>query len=242
MRDRHYNISNCGDHAVTIEMGETMDISTHRDVMALFHQLLNSNISGVKDIIPAYTTITVVYDIMEVKRFTDDVAHSFIKKEIEKEISKYDWKNDSSASEITIPVCYDVSLGIDLTEMSRKKSLSVERIIHLHASRLYDVYMIGFLPGFAYMGIVDDKIATPRLSRPRINVPAGSVGIAGNQTGIYPLDSPGGWNIIGQTPLRIFDANKEEPCLLKPGDKIKFVAISLSEFNQQKNFHEHHYL
>jgi inhibitor of KinA len=234
MSGHHYNISNCGDHAVTIEMGETIDIITHKDVMKLFQQLSKANIPGVKDIIPAYTTITVVYDIMEVKRFTDNAAHSFIKKEIEKEISKCDWKNDSSAAEITIPVCYDLSLGIDLAEMSRQKSLSIEQIIYFHTSKLYDVYMIGFLPGFAYMGIVDDRIAMPRLSKPRTNVPAGTVGIAGNQTGIYPLDSPGGWNIIGQTPLRMFDANKEEPCLLKPGDKIKFIAISLEEFNQQK--------
>jgi inhibitor of KinA len=234
MSGHHYNISNCGDHAVTIEMSETIDIITHKDVMALVHQLSKANLPGVKDIIPAYTTVTVVYDIMEVKRFTDGIAHSFIKKEIEKEINKCNWKNDSSAPEITIPVCYDLSLGIDLAEMSRQKSLSIEQIIHLHTSKLYDVYMIGFLPGFAYMGIVDDRIAMPRLSKPRTNVPAGTVGIAGNQTGIYPLHSPGGWNIIGQTPLRMFDANKEEPCLLKPGDKIKFIAISLEEFNQQK--------
>jgi inhibitor of KinA len=234
MRDHHYNISNCGDNAITIEMGEAIDIITHKDVMALFHQLSKANISGIKDIIPAYTTITVVYDIMEVKRFTDDVAHSFIKKEIEKEIGQCDWRNSDSTAKVSIPVCYDVSLGIDLAEMSKQKGLKIEQIIYLHTSKLYDVYMIGFLPGFAYMGIVDDKISTPRLGKPRTNVPAGSVGIAGNQTGIYPLDSPGGWNIIGQTPLRMFNLNKEEPCLLKPGDKVKFTAISLEEFNQQK--------
>ena len=202
--------------------------------MALFHELSNANIVGAKDIIPAYTTITVVYDIAAIRKITNTAAYKYISEQIEKAISECDWKNESSPREIIIPVCYDISLGIDLPEMSNQKNISIEEIISIHTSSTYNVYMLGFLPGFAYMGIVDDKIATPRLSKPRTNVPAGSVGIAGNQTGIYPLDSPGGWNIIGQTPLQMFDAKKEKPCLVKPGDRIKFIPISLDEFHQQK--------
>ena len=211
-----------------------IDLTTHQKIIALFHQLANTNIIGVKDIVPAYTTITIVYDIAAVIKFTNVAAHTYLSEQIEKAIGECDWKNESSTSEISIPVCYDTSLGIDLPEMSRQKNIPVEEIISIHTSATYNVYMLGFLPGFAYMGIVDDKIATPRLSKPRTNVPAGSVGIAGNQTGIYPLDSPGGWNIIGQTPLQMFDAKKEKPCLVKPGDRIKFIPISLDEFHQQK--------
>jgi inhibitor of KinA len=231
----HYSISNCGDHAITVELGDAIDPVTHQQIIALFQQLSNANIIGIKDIIPAYTTITVVYDIAAIKKATDTAACKYISEQIEKAISECAWKNESSTREISIPVCYDISLGIDLPEMSKQKNISIEEIISIHTSATYNVYMLGFLPGFAYMGIVDDKIAVPRLSQPRKNVPAGSVGIAGNQTGIYPLDSPGGWNIIGQTPLRMFDISNEDPCLVKPGDKIKFVAISLGEFDQQKS-------
>lgn len=215
-------------------MGDAIDFTTHQKIIALFHQFLNANIIGVKDIIPAYTTITVVYDIEAIKRITNTAACKFMFEQIEKAISVCDWENETSLREIIIPVCYDILLGIDLAEMSRQKTIPIEDIINIHTTATYNVYMLGFLPGFAYMGTVDDKIATPRLSKPRTNVPAGSVGIAGNQTGIYPLDSPGGWNIIGQTPLQMFDANKEAPCLLKPGDRIKFVQVSLDEFHQQK--------
>jgi len=203
--------------------------------MALFHELSNAKIVGAKDIIPAYTTITVVYDIAAIRKITNTAAYKYISEQIEKAISECDWKNESSPREIIIPVCYDISLGIDLPEMSNQKNISIEEIISIHTSATYNVYMLGFLPGFAYMGIVDDKIVVPRLSQPRKNVPAGSVGIAGNQTGIYPLDSPGGWNIIGQTPLRMFDINNTDPCLVKPGDKVKFVSISLEQFHQQKS-------
>ena len=215
-------------------MGDSIDLHIHQKVIALFHQLSNAGIIGVKDIIPAYTNITVVYDLVEIKKIAGGAAHLFIRSQIKKAISECASGSESSISVIRIPVCYDVSFGMDLPEMSKQKNIHIEEIISIHTSALYNVYMIGFLPGFAYMGLVDDKIAMPRLSKPRINVAAGSVGIAGNQTGIYPLNSPGGWNIIGQTPLKMFDINKEDPCLLKPGDKIKFTAISREEFNQQK--------
>lgn len=226
-----YIISNCGDHAITIEFGDTINISTHQKVMALFNHLCKENIAGVKDIIPAYTTVTVVYDIMKAKQQTAASASGFISSEIEKAIQQCHWNEAATKSLIEIPVCYDTSLGVDLEGISKQKKLNVDEIVEIHSSTVYDVYMLGFLPGFAYMGIVDDKIATPRLSKPRTNVAASSVGIAGNQTGIYPLDSPGGWNIIGQTSLKMFDMKKNEPCLLKPGDKVKFVPISLDEFN-----------
>jgi len=228
----YYNIIHCGDHALTVELGETLDYNTHLQVMDLFQRLLISGIRGVKDIIPAYTSVTIVYDIAIVKSYASGTAYQSVKKQIEEIIKDVDGKQVEESRHITIPVCYDISLGIDLENMSAEKSMSIDNIINLHTQQLYDVYLVGFLPGFAYMGIVDERIATPRLSKPRMQVPAGSVGIAGNQTGIYPLDSPGGWNIIGQTPLQMFDVNREDPCLLKPGDKIQFKSIGLDEFNK----------
>ena len=220
--NKHYNIVHCGDHALTIELGESLEYNTHLRVMELFRQLSKSNIRGVKDIIPAYTSVTVVYDISMVKNYMPGIAYQSIEKQIESIIKNIDNSHSQEGPVISIPVCYDVSLGIDLEAMATQKNISIDNIINLHTQQLYNVYMIGFLPGFAYMGIVNEELATPRLSKPRTYVAAGSVGIAGNQTGIYPLDCPGGWNIIGQTPLQMFNINKKDPCLLKPGDKVKF--------------------
>jgi len=135
---------------------------------------------------------------------------------------------------IEIPVCYDKDFGIDLERVAQHTQISIHEIIQIHTSKTYHVYMLGFLPGFAYMGIVDERISTPRLITPRTNVAAGSVGITGSQTGIYPLDSPGGWNILGRTPIQLFNAGKEQPCLLQPGNTVKFISITKAAFDQLK--------
>lgn len=129
-----------------------------------------------------------------------------------------------------IPVCYHPSLAPDLEAVALLHNLSIEELIHIHTATTYRVYMNGFLPGFAYLGILDEKIATPRLSNPRTHVPAGSVGIAGQQTGVYPVASPGGWNIIGRTPLALLLPEQEPPCLLVPGNFVQFKAIDLHHF------------
>jgi inhibitor of KinA len=131
---------------------------------------------------------------------------------------------------ITIPVCYEKEFALDIEEIATVKNISINELIEIYTSKIYHVYMMGFLPGFAYMGEVDEKLEMPRKQQPRQTVEAGSVGIAGRQTGIYPLASPGGWQIIGRTPLKLFDAEKKEPTLLKAGDKAKFISISKDEF------------
>lgn len=130
-----------------------------------------------------------------------------------------------------IPVCYDQDFAIDLNEISGQKKLSKEDIIRLHSDAFYTVYFIGFLPGFLYMAGLDERLACPRKSTPRQHIGKGSVAIGGNQTGIYPNESPGGWNIIGNTPISFFDASKEIPCFAKAGDKIQFVSISKMEYH-----------
>ena len=135
---------------------------------------------------------------------------------------------------IKVPICYDEEFGIDLDRIAKEKKLSKEEIIQLHTGKKYKVYMLGFLPGFPYMGAVDEKIAMPRKAQP-IMVTGGSIGIAGKQTGIYPFTSPGGWNIIGITPLRLFDQSKDEPTLLRTGDLVEFYSISKDEFLKMRS-------
>jgi inhibitor of KinA len=130
---------------------------------------------------------------------------------------------------VRIPVCYDALFAPDLGLLAASKGMTSEEVVQLHQSRPYRVYMLGFLPGFAYLGQVADKLAMPRKQQP-VEVAAGSIGIAGNQTGIYPMVSPGGWHIIGRTPVTLFDSDKENPTLLKPGDTVQFFSISLDEF------------
>jgi inhibitor of KinA len=229
----NYTIHCCGDHSATISFGNIIEPSTNEKVFAVFQQLKALNIEGVKDVIPAYTTMTVVYDIEKIKTQTSKTAYSFICDKIKSVI------DDAQVSElnkliIEIPVCYDKDFGADLERVAQHTQLSIDEIIQIHTSKTYHVYMLGFLPGFAYMGIVDERISTPRLIIPRTNVAAGSVGITGSQTGIYPLDSPGGWNILGRTPFTLFDVRKEQPCLLQPGNTVKFISITKATFDQLK--------
>jgi inhibitor of KinA len=140
----------------------------------------------------------------------------------------------TKSKSVQVPVCYAVSMAPDIESVAALHSLDVDEVIQLHTAKTYRVYMIGFLPGFAYMGSVDEKIVTPRRSQPRTQVPAGSVGIAGEQTGIYPFDSPGGWQLIGQTPLEMFNMANEMPCYLQPGDEVQFYPITMAEFEKIK--------
>ena len=230
-----YKIEPLGDHAVTVYFGNTIDAGINRVVLRLFECLQQNPIPGVLDIIPAYASLTVVYDTIAIKKTNphlaafDEVASKIIT------ILQNQPQNLSvQAKTIHIPVCYDISLGIDLETMALQKNIQLEDIIRLHHSTTYRVFMIGFLPGFAYMGAVDELIAMPRKAMPRQYVSAGSVGIAGFQTGIYPVDTPGGWNIIGQTPLQMFSTKYPESCLLQPGDEVIFEPITLQEFKQLK--------
>ena len=133
-----------------------------------------------------------------------------------------------------IPVCYGGEYGPDIQNIADHAGLSVEEVIQIHTSRDYLIYMLGFLPGFTYLGGLDERIHTPRLANPRIRIPAGSVGIGGSQTGIYPMDSPGGWQLMGMTPVKTYDPDREVPILVEAGDYIRFVAIDEDEFHRIK--------
>lgn len=158
----------------------------------------------------------------------------WVKKEIESQLQLVQPSADSAIETVEIPVCYDVALSNDIQNFQLTTGLDAAEIIKIHSKLKYHVYMLGFLPGFAYMGEVDVKIALPRKANPT-KVKAGAVAIAGRQTGIYPLDSFGGWNVLGHTPVKMFDTKKQPPCYLKPGQEIKFFSISIKEFHQLKN-------
>jgi inhibitor of KinA len=234
MNVSNLNIYPLGDQAITIQLSDQIDASTNQQVMQIFHHFQHHPIKGVTDIIPAYSSITLVYDLASIL-----IPNSFssrfewIKALVIQEIESID-PISLMGRHIKIPVCYDLSLGLDLKELAQHRTISIEEIINRHTGLMYTVYMIGFLPGFPYMASVDPSIQMNRKSIPRQLVPKGSVGIAGEQTGIYPLDSPGGWQIIGQTPLNLLNLSNENPCLLAPGDMVEFYSISLDEFEQIK--------
>ncbi len=226
-----YHIYPCGDQALSIELGNTIDLATNRKVMALYSQLKAAGMKGVKDIIPAYHSITLIYDTAFLKKqVTTPTVYEWASREVEKLLEKFTTEENQLSRKIEIPVCYDERVAPDILELSLVHKMSVPDLIRIHSALVYRVYMIGFLPGFAYMGSVDPSIATPRKASPRSIVPKGSVGIAGEQTGIYPFDSPGGWQLIGQTPLLLFDQSKPSPCLLQPGDEVQFYPISYDAF------------
>ncbi|MBX2947568.1 MAG: 5-oxoprolinase subunit PxpB [Cyclobacteriaceae bacterium] len=226
--------------ALTICLGNELNAVVNDRVFRLYNHLRKQVNPFWKDLIPAYCTLTVVYDIKEMRKHSQS-AFKWVSKQLKEAIDQCDDAGILPSRQLSIPVCYESEFGFDLKSLSKAKKLSIDQVIKLHTAQTYRVFMLGFLPGFPYMGIVNDKIATPRLSSPRKLVPAGSVGIAGNQTGIYPLDSPGGWNIIGRTPLQIFNPRVSvltDTSLLQPGDEVKFYSITKEEFHSfdQENF------
>lgn len=219
-----------------ISFDNVIDTAINEKVMALHQAFKVDRFKGFIETVPAYSSLAVFYDTVAVKKYRagEISVVEFVKKYTETLLSGL---NDSitPANEtiITVPVYYN---GADIDELAKLHRMDVDELIKIHTVKTYRVFMIGFQPGFAYMGKLDERIATPRRANPRTTVPAGSVGIAGYQTGIYPFSSPGGWQLIGQTPLKIFDKQKNNPCLFAAGDKIKFISISKTEFDQQHEY------
>lgn len=230
----HFSIAPLGDTAVMIEWEQQIDPTIHEQVMKAFHCLHSLQLPYITDLIPAYASLTVLYDAAGIRQKVKQPARSWISAFITRALQQTGNTATAATRYLQIPVCYHPSLAPNLTAMAQQKGISESDIITLHTAHTYTVYMLGFLPGFPYMGKVDARLTTPRLKQPRTQVPAGSVGIAGEQTGIYPLASPGGWNIIGQTPIRLFDATSKDPCYCRPGDQVQFVPISLETFQQMQ--------
>ena len=218
-----FQINFHGDSTLVIEFGKDIDVYTNKLVQFVFSKTekrLYKNLF-IKDIYPTYKSLVINYDNLA-------IDYQALKNKIEplifEIIDNYD-KNVSNDKVLEIPVKYGGEFGPDLKIMSKKLNISEESIINIHSSAIYRIYMIGFMPGFPYLGGLDERISFPRLSTPRIKVPAGSVGIAGKQTGIYPFESPGGWNIIGRTELSLFDVDANPPSLLSNISQLRFVKL-----------------
>lgn len=228
--NKNFKISPLGDSAILISFGNIIDAGVNKMILHLAIKLNSTRITGIKDIVPAYSSIAIHYDVFQVKSGSAETAFELVTNWINKYLHDLDDMPHDDVRKIKIPVCYSNKYGIDLDELEKTSGLTAEQIITLHTQKKYRVYMLGFLPGFAYMGEVDERIPISRKAQPRYKVDAGSVGIAGRQTGIYPFDSPGGWQIIGRTPLKLFDRDNADPVLFHPGDEVEFYSITEDEF------------
>ena len=218
-----------GDRALVIEFGDRPSPELSARIAAAAQQMRASPPPGVLDIVPAYTTLALYYDPVLIGVGT--TPYEALIQKIETWLHAQAEAKMPQGRLVEIPVCYGGGFGEDLDEVARQHGLTPEAVATIHAGTEYRVYMLGFVPGFAYLGDLDARIATSRRDTPRPRVPAGSVAIGGAQTGVYPLETPGGWQLIGRTPLRMFSPDSEPPCLLRAGDTVRFVAISRAEFD-----------
>jgi inhibitor of KinA len=222
-----------GDSAITMDLGDRIDEELNSKALAIREWMTAHPVPGIQDIIVAYGSVTVFYDPLEVMAGGEPMAggpFGFLREMLKQAREQAAPLPAGNGKPISVPVCYGGRLGPDLEPVSAIKSISQEEIIELHSSRIYRVYMVGFLPGFAYLGQVDPRLDMPRKAAP-VPVMAGSVGIVGSQSGIYPLNSPGGWHIIGRTPVKLFDPLAELPIRLKTGDHVQFFPVSPDEFD-----------
>ena len=223
-----------GDSAVVVSFGDIISPAINAWVKAFASHLNQLPFKGFTELVPAYSTVTVFYNPWIVGEDSLESPYDRVILSIQNRLALLNIGKTNPQPPVEIPVCYGGIFGPDLEEVARLNNLSPEKVISIHAGSAYLVYMIGFAPGFPYLGGISEKIVTPRKEVPAPVIPAGSVGIAGNQTGIYPIPTPGGWQIIGCTPLTLFNPNHEPPTLLKAGDQVKFKPITRAEFEERK--------
>lgn len=212
-----------GDRGLLLEQGNSIDPEVNRKVRALAMALGAQRVKGLLEVVPTYRSLLLIYDpLITAPDFLLEAVRSLEARLLEIKIPP--------PRTVEIPVCYGGEFGPDMEFVASYHGLTVEEVIRIHSAPDYQIYMMGFTPGFPFLGGLPEVLATPRLETPRLMVPAGSVAIAANQTGIYPIASPGGWRIIGRTPLRLFLPELEEPFLYRTGDRIRFRPISREEF------------
>lgn len=214
-----------GDRGLLVEYGDAIDPDVNTKVRVMARAIEQEQLNGLLELVPTYRSLMILYDLA----VTDPTRLTGAVRALEGRLSDIEIP---APDRVEIPVCYGGEFGPDMTHVGRRHGLTERQVIDRHAGTVYRVYLIGFTPGFPYMGILPHELRVPRLETPRTMVPAGSVGIANEQTGIYPVDSPGGWNIIGRTPFRLFDPMRQVPFLLKAGDLVRFVPIGRDEYDR----------
>ena len=219
-----------GERSLRFQFGDKLDQGTYQKVLHFSRLVEQERDMLLQEWVPSYHTVT-LYFRKTPQNMNKVISHYLTKwQDANRTMCTDNNKPVSISRRVTIPVCYDEEFSLDMERISNHTNLNRQEIINMHAETVYTVYMIGFLPGFPYLGELNKKLATPRLESPRRRVAKGTVGIGGQQTGIYPLESPGGWNIIGKTPLDLFNPDRKEPFLLQTGDQLTFQPISEREF------------
>lgn len=221
---RDIQIVSAGDSALVVELEERIDRAVNARAIAIADAVRSAQLRGVRDVVPTYRSVAIHFDplrldydalIARVERAAEEASRAAV----------------VDSAPVRIPVCYGGDLGPDLPAVAAFASASEDDVVRRHVAPTYRVFMLGFVAGFAYLGSVDERIAIARRATPRVRVPVGSVGIAGGQTGIYPAETPGGWQLIGRTPLKPFDPDRSDPFLLKAGDAVEFYAIDRAEYD-----------
>lgn len=225
MQDAKYlNQGECG---LVIEFGAGIDPLVNKRVHQLARRIQLQFSPFVEAVVPTYRSLLILFDPLRISR--GDLVSKIEKLSTEREA---DSSVVRTGAVITIPTCYGGEFGPDLEFVARHNNIGAEEVIRIHTSTAYQIYMMGFTPGFPYLGGMSEKIAAPRLEKPRTSIPAGSVGIAGTQTGLYPVESPGGWQLIGRTPLKVFNPASGSPFLYSAGDFLQFEAVSASDYEK----------
>ncbi|GAK56278.1 allophanate hydrolase, subunit 1 [Candidatus Vecturithrix granuli] len=214
-----------GDSALVVELGNEIDPVINQTIRGLVLTLQQQTIPGIREYVPTYRSLMILYDPAVL--WFDDLIE-----QVKKVESRLEAVSLPEPKILEVPVAYGGEFGPDLDFVAEHTHLSVEKVIALHTGRDYLVYMLGFTPGFCYLGGLSEQLETPRLATPRTKIPAGSVGIAGKQTGVYPIDSPGGWQLIGRTPLCLFDPQRDPAVLITAGDYVRFVQIDEPTYHQ----------
>jgi inhibitor of KinA len=220
-----FRIVAAGDSALVVEFEERIDPEVNAQAVALADRLRGDPFAGVRDVVPTYRSVAVYFDPLR-------TAHDALIARLEREAAAPVPPRHAAPDVLRLPVCYGGEFGPDLATVAAFGGISEPAVVDLHTKATYHVFMLGFAPGLAYLGVVDGRIAAPRRDTPRVRVPRGSVGIAGAQTGVYPSETPGGWQIIGRTPLLPFDLSRAKPFLMKAGDAVRFDAIDRAEFDR----------
>ena len=214
-----------GDSALVIEFGNEISVDINKKIRKMMDDIKKENIDGIVELVPTYCSLLINYDVLKIDYNTlVEKLKTFLNNDLE----------TAEGEEVTlveIPTLYNDEVGPDLSYVAEHNKISKEEVIKIHTGTDYLVYMLGFMPGFTYLGGMSEKIATPRLESPRLQIYPGSVGIAGKQTGMYPSMSPGGWRIIGRTPLKLYNPDSETPVYISSGDYIRYVSISEEEYN-----------
>jgi inhibitor of KinA len=221
----HFRLVPAGDAAIVVEFEARIDPMINARAIRLAHAVQSAAIAGVRDVVPTYRAVAVYFDPIR----TD---YRRLVEWLEREAGRPGITTVEERPPISVPVCYGSELGPDLESVADSANMPSDDVVAIHASATYRVFMLGFAPGFAYMGLLDPRIAAPRHSTPRVRVPAGSVAIAGRQTGVLPIATPSGWQVIGRTPLKPFDVSRSQPFLFEPGDAVRFIPMPRADYER----------